>query len=637
MQETSERRTEASRRRERLAAFFVFVLVGSYFCFARDAVFKADDYPTILYASDWGRVFADYFGSQYGLSFFVFWRPAITTSLAIDHALFGDFAAGYYAMNAVAFALSVFVLWAILRALWPERPAFAWAAALLWILHPAPVVSVHWVVGRVDTHSVLPMLLTCWLHLRYRRARAKRWLVALCMLWALASKESAIGLPLMLVGLDLLDRHPSLPGGPAFAGRGVPALVYLLALPLFFVWRKLVLGQALGGYGFLAGEALDPYAIFDGLRQSLGQSLVPGLGDGLRDALVLALVASVGIWALASRVRRRARVVGVLVLSAGIWAPLAQLLPSMRDPAQQRYAYFACLWALLAWSAFACAGAARVAPSSRSLRVVSGLLVALLPLVLLVPERGRELSKMRAHDSFCRSLTGAVDDAVARAKSKHVVDAGERCVLDPIVVGGDAEAANHPQRFLWGLTDVHRPPFRSFRVELVSLRSLAPYASPVPSADASAASCAWVEIDDAGSSSARDGGGQAPVEARWLDFDGRLDVEDWKRLVDPSSALGFEVDGDVDVVDVLTSVGSARMRVPVRSGRLSLRDLLLSNVAWKTGDASAVPLIHLILNPLDLAPTSPVYLRWRDARGEVRARFSATRAFTRTAIAELQP
>ncbi len=620
---------DAPRSGERLAAFLLFFVVASL-SLALVHVdgrpsFKADDFPTIAYASSWRNVAADIYGPQYGLDFFAFWRPLITTSLAVDQRLFGLEPLGFLVMNGCAFALSAFLLWTLLRLLVPERPSFAWTSATLWLLHPSPVVSLSWVVGRVDTHSVLFILLAAVLHLRHRRGAAA-WPVVVAVVAALATKESAIGLPFFLVGIDLLDRHATLARGIVVFGRAVPGLVHVLVtLPLYFLVRYVLLGDVLGGYGFLRAQGLDAFAVFDGLRQTLGLSIVPGLPRGMRDLVVIGLLVFVGLFALfgpgAKRGLRARRAVGVVVLSAGVFAPLAQLLPSMRDPSQQRYAYFASLWALTAWTGFV----TFICGRGRGLRRV-GIVVALLPLVLLLPERFHEMRRMSRHDAFVRSVQTAVDGVAAS------LPAGPSSV----VIAGAAERANHPQRLLWGLGSMHAQPFREDNVAVVSLRKLVPFASEVDAALAAAGLGSYVVIGSDERATIEPAVSLRRSEARRRGFDVELVADDWARLVAGSEAIGFEAADDVREVAVLTTVGSARLRVQPRDGVLLLRELFGANLAWELPGSSATPLLYLLPNPLDLDPLVPIDFVWREGEEVKVGRLRCARSFTKRVIRELR-
>ncbi|MCA8970720.1 MAG: hypothetical protein KDC95_13080 [Planctomycetes bacterium] len=621
--------TGSPRGAESLAAFGCFVVLGTVAVvtaalFDGGAVFKADDYPTIAYAASLQNVLHDFVGPQYDLQFFAFWRPVITASLAIDEALFGVEPAGFLVMNCLAFASSVFLLWMLLRMLVPDPRWFAWIVAGSWLVHPAPVVSLDWVVGRVDTHSVLLMLAACVLHVRHRRG-GKRYPVMLMIGLALAAKESAIGLPFLLLGLDFLDPHPTLVRGPVVLGRAMPALIYVALLPLYFVFRYLVLGVVLGGYGFHAMQSFDALAVVDGLRQTLGLSLLPGAPKLPRDLVVIALVLFAMWWALfSSRERRAMRSFGVLAISAGMFAPLAQLLPSMRDIGQQRYAFFACTWSLVAWAGawlYASRGLGRA-----SKRVAP--LLAALPALLLVPARVAEMHKLESHDRFVREVSKAVDDVAAHLPGN---------ATDIVVLGGDAEKANHPQRLLWGLGAMHAPPFRDRRVDVVTLRKLVPFATAVEPDLAAAGLGSYVAVEPDGRVQTRNA---LPIErraAKARGFEGTLDAPDYDRLLKGDEAVGFSCAADVDRVAVLTSVGSAMLKIAPKDGVLWVRDLLVADLGHGTaGSGGMTPLVYLLVNALDLAPHSPVDIVWREGETVRVGRLRTTRAFTERLIRELR-
>jgi hypothetical protein len=563
------------------------------------ADFKSDDFFAIRYASDWRHVAHDFAGSQYDLEFLVFWRPLITLSFAVDHALFGTAPFGFYLMNALALLAAALLVLAIFVTLRPG-PLGTWlglACAALWVAHPILVPSLRWVAGRVDTHVAPPLLLALLLHLRLRRG-GRAWPVWICALVAVATKESAIGFPLLALGLDLLDPQPSLRPASAFAGRALPALPYLWLVPVFFAWRKVVLGTFLGGYGFLAQAAIDPLAMAAGLWHSLGATLMPGARMAAAVALVVVLAGL--LWLLLhERGARLVRSAGAGLLLAGLYGPLAQVLPSMRS-GDQRYAYLACAGVVSAW-VMVVLGLGRRWP-------LPALVLAVSPLAWLVPAHFAAKRDMAAHDAFNTGLRRAIAECDARLGD------GE-----PVVIGGDTARAYHPYRLLWGLAEVHGPPFAARRREVVTLQPLrAGLRAPSPS---DAAGTAWVRIDgescrvEPGEAAGRR---RAPAQG----FDGLLDEPHLTAIAE--GAAGWEVGPGFDgTVAMCTPVGSLLLSVGAEQlgdGRLRLRDVLLQ---------PDVHVIQLLWNALDLAPSSQVWLSWRETAGARVASFGVSRAFTR--------
>ncbi len=125
----------------------VIVLVGLIVNWPSGAGFKADDYPAIAYASQFQNCLHDFHASQYGLTFFLFYRPFITLSLYVDQLLFGTEAFGYLLMNCLACICAALLLFAIVSTLVRTRLGLiaAFSLAVLWICHPVLVTSLRWV------------------------------------------------------------------------------------------------------------------------------------------------------------------------------------------------------------------------------------------------------------------------------------------------------------------------------------------------------------------------------------------------------------------------------------------------------------------------------------------------------------
>jgi hypothetical protein len=585
--------------------------------------FKSDDYPAIRYASDFGNVLQDFAGPQYDLRFLVLYRPLITLSLWVDYQLFGVQPLGYLLMNVLAFLSSVLVLMQCLRLLLGESVGRV-AGLLLgawWILHPVVPVSLQWVVGRVDTHVALPMLLACWMHLRVRRG-ARMWPVWVFSVLALMSKESAFGLPLLLLGLDFLDERAQ-GRGLSLLGRRLQALPLLLLLPAVLALRYVLLGTMVGGYSFQAAAGFDLLGILEGLFHVVAVSVQPSwtLAQMLHPLVFGVLVWGFCLAALVFFCYRGfrlhwARLIGLSVLLAGLYGPLAQALPAMRDSFAPRLAYLACL-APLAIVAIV------VAPVwTRAHELVHGnedgrrAGPILLTLLLLMTYAGAQ-QELKRHEGFNRELVAA-----SRQLAKSVP------APLPIVLSGDAELANHPQRFLWGLGSVLEPPFHRPGREVVTLRKMHQAAAEVPVEELGLPGFVHVEtISKFGDGSfelnmdPREGAGDAPALSyvEPVGFDGVMRAELQEQVYGQPLSVGWPVGPGWDGrVHVLTSVGSFTLRIAgpdapglAEGGFLSLLQVLAADVTWQAKGA-ALPAYLLLWNPGDLSRGSPFYLFWRE-------------------------
>ncbi|MFQ5505284.1 MAG: hypothetical protein ACE5F1_10855 [Planctomycetota bacterium] len=571
--------------------------------------FKADDYSVIRYASDLGRCLHDFAGVQYGLRFFSFYRPLITLSLGTDSLLFGVEPLGYFIENLLAFLLAACLLFLILERLWPRRRGrlcFAFFPALCWLCHPVPVASLAWVAGRVDTHVAPLLLAALYLHLRFRDG-GPRWPVWLVALLALATKESAIGFPLLALGLDFLDPRASSHAGWKVLGRSFPAIPYLLLLPLFFVFRRVVLGVWIGGYGFLHEQAIDPLAIAAGLWNSLSFSFLPDLTRTLdtrgwpelpgllAGTWVGVLCCFVAYWALETRGERAARLAGVLLVSAGIYGPLAKLLPGEN----QRYAYLSSSLVLLVWTALAIRLGRGYGWASVGFCCV--------PLVWLLPAQSRAFADWERHDRFNASLRSAMQAC------DRILPEGE-----PVVLAGRPELAFHPQRFLWGLGSVLKPPFHPMSRNVITLRRIQPYVEPATVDLVASGLPCWVSVSEEGGERVPgDVGIVTRLPAEPLGFSGTLDARLLERIAKhPEAEIGFRVGEGFDGhVAICTSVGSLVLELDELPGKVvSLAKILGANATSRI-PGPALPVGNLVWNAADLDKDSPFFLFWRETAG----------------------
>jgi protein O-mannosyl-transferase len=145
------------------------------------------------------------------------WIPVTWLTLGADHVLWGMKPFGYHLTNLLLHAASAAVFYLISRRLFrlavAEAPPLAsgfgaTAAALFFAIHPLRVESVAWITERRDLTSGLFFLLMVLAYLsaheRPPAVRAGWWWAAVAFAaLALASKSIVMGLPLVLVILDV--------------------------------------------------------------------------------------------------------------------------------------------------------------------------------------------------------------------------------------------------------------------------------------------------------------------------------------------------------------------------------------------------------------------------------------------------
>ena len=143
-------------------------------------------------------------------------RPVLNLSFAVNYALSGTGVWSYHALNMAIHAAAALALFGIIRRTlatpaagsWPqgECAALAFAAALLWALHPLQTESVAYVVQRAESLMGLFYLVALYAFIRYAAADsgAAWWAAAsasACLL-GMATKEAMATAPLVVFLYD---------------------------------------------------------------------------------------------------------------------------------------------------------------------------------------------------------------------------------------------------------------------------------------------------------------------------------------------------------------------------------------------------------------------------------------------------
>jgi hypothetical protein len=129
----------------------------------------------------------------------VYWRPGITATYAVDWALGGGSPVLFHVMN-LLYQAGVAVLSFFVLRRWIGKAGPAFAAALLFAIHPTKAESVAWIAGRTDVICMLAILVAsqgmAW---RYAGRRVGLPLEIGGTLVAYVCKEQAIVLPAFAV------------------------------------------------------------------------------------------------------------------------------------------------------------------------------------------------------------------------------------------------------------------------------------------------------------------------------------------------------------------------------------------------------------------------------------------------------
>jgi tetratricopeptide (TPR) repeat protein len=194
------------------AAFLVYWnALSNDFVFDDESVVLGD--PTITSLSNIPK----YFTAQEGFHKVIgrYFRPVISTSYAIDYALYGLKPFGYHLTNVIIHVINsllfYYLLLLIFNTVKPEKQAFNLQyillfAALLFAVHPIHTEAISWVSGRTDSLSFTFFLISFIFYLKYS-AKSKTSLIVLSLvsyILSLLAKEMSVTLPALIILFDFI-------------------------------------------------------------------------------------------------------------------------------------------------------------------------------------------------------------------------------------------------------------------------------------------------------------------------------------------------------------------------------------------------------------------------------------------------
>ncbi|MFI5299102.1 MAG: hypothetical protein ACHREM_13480 [Polyangiales bacterium] len=189
---------------------FAFRSVGT-FEFAADARMLILDNGYLQTGSAWDQVRHDYFWSSSG-SIIPYWRPWTKLSWWLEWRAFGPHAPSFVWVSVLWHCLGVAGVQRLALDLRLHRYA-AFLVAIAFALHPVTVEPVSMIMARSDVVAAAGMV---WSVIAFRRwalgtRHRGRWLLVhgLATMFALASKEVAATIPLLIAGFAVTELEPT--------------------------------------------------------------------------------------------------------------------------------------------------------------------------------------------------------------------------------------------------------------------------------------------------------------------------------------------------------------------------------------------------------------------------------------------
>lgn len=197
-----------------------------------------------------------------------FYRPVLGLSYLLDFAIWKTNPIGYHLTNILLYSANVILIYLVVLKILPESyaksaPITALLSALLFATTPLHTEAVAWISGRADILSGFYYLLSLYLFLLGGKVLKSPYFIAsvLCFVLALGSKETAIGLPVVIFSACLFATPEKAENQSAeksdFTSQlkqstiaFIPFLVVALAyLGVRYLCFDTILGGYIGGFG----------------------------------------------------------------------------------------------------------------------------------------------------------------------------------------------------------------------------------------------------------------------------------------------------------------------------------------------------------------------------------------------------
>ncbi len=260
------------------AAAFLALLVTIAYGYCLSGYFLADDTWQVQFAyrvinGESHLLFDNFFKSYLGVPALDFYRPLLGFTYLSDYLIYGLKPWGYYLTNLILAWLAALFFFMSVRALTTDfgssRSFYcALSAAALFASSPLHCEDICWISGRADLLAAVFYLPAFYLAIKSWQASEKRQSIKLyCFslvlyVLSLLSKESAVGLPILVAALPLVCQSSVLDAKGNFKHWLKFSLPYFLLLLPYFVVRTIALGDPIGGYSGDMGKALLPLLFY---------------------------------------------------------------------------------------------------------------------------------------------------------------------------------------------------------------------------------------------------------------------------------------------------------------------------------------------------------------------------------------
>lgn len=280
-------------------------------------------------------------------------RPILSLSFAINYAIGGSTVRGYHLTNVAIHAVAALLLFGVVRRtlrcgrlatrFGAASAPIAFAAALIWVVHPLQTQSVTYIIQRAESLMGMLYLATLYAFIRSLqspRAGAWRAVSVACCFLGMGVKEVMVTAPLLVLFYDAVFAAGSF---AAALRRNRPYYALLFASWIFLgalnaSWpRGSTAGLSVRGIGVLSYALTQPGVLLHyvslslwpaGLCVDYGWKTVESLRDAIGPLVVIVVALGITLWACI----RRPALGFVLASFFLILAPTSSVIP-LQNPA----------------------------------------------------------------------------------------------------------------------------------------------------------------------------------------------------------------------------------------------------------------------------------------------------------------
>lgn len=290
-----------------------------------DSSVLVQDDPLIRSPGNLGRIFRETSSFQVESGVLLpYYRPVTRSLFMLEHLVFGTAPAGHHLCNVALNAFAVALFFLLVHALSGDA-RLAFAAGLLYAANPVRGEAVYWVACQ---STLLMTIFTCAALLAYHRGR--RWLALFAMAAALLSRETAVLLPVALLGYEALV--PA--GGSRRFGRTLP---FFLAVAAFLAVRTAIAGPPplpeiapvalLNAAAVITKRLLKSMVLPDAVVTVYPKETFASLSSEVAVAWIVIAASAAALWVLGRRHKPLAFWLGWGFLWIAVHAYVGQLSP----------------------------------------------------------------------------------------------------------------------------------------------------------------------------------------------------------------------------------------------------------------------------------------------------------------------